>query len=101
MAYKRLIYLINLVFGHHGPTRSKGPASFEDKLAVWTRPEDAREKWSKAEDGPFGGSVELCQELERPSLEIDMLNTERTQKAEPVEIALISRISRITLIMRL
>ena len=48
------------MFGHHGPTRSKGPASFEDKLAVWTRPEDAREKWSKAEDGPFRG---LCRAL--------------------------------------
>mmetsp|Transcript_49921 Transcript_49921/g.78996 ORF Transcript_49921/g.78996 Transcript_49921/m.78996 type:complete len:559 (-) Transcript_49921:61-1737(-) len=41
----------------------------KDKLAVWTRPEDSREKWSKPED------------LQKPSLEIDMLNTERTQKA--------------------
>ena len=31
--------------------------------------QDAREKWSKAE------------ELERPTLELDVLNTERTQKA--------------------
>eukprot|EP00931_Biecheleriopsis_adriatica_P065950 TRINITY_DN40393_c0_g1_i1.p1 TRINITY_DN40393_c0_g1~~TRINITY_DN40393_c0_g1_i1.p1 ORF type:complete len:576 (+),score=138.58 TRINITY_DN40393_c0_g1_i1:84-1730(+) len=45
-----------------------------DKLAMWTRPEDSREKWSKPE------------ELERPSLEIDILNTERTQKA--LELAL-------------
>ena len=44
--------------------------------------------------GRFGGSVELCQELERPSLEIDMLNTERTQKAEPVEIAKVSQESQ-------
>jgi SNW domain-containing protein 1 len=41
----------------------------KDKLQVWTRPEDSREKWSKTE------------ELEKPSLEIDALNTERTQKA--------------------
>ena len=26
----------------------------------------------------------FCQELERPSLEIDMLNTERTQKVSPL-----------------
>jgi len=45
-----------------------------DKLQMWTRPEDSREKWSKTE------------ELERPSLEIDVLNTERTQKA--LELAL-------------
>eukprot|EP00930_Biecheleria_cincta_P058787 TRINITY_DN44589_c0_g1_i1.p1 TRINITY_DN44589_c0_g1~~TRINITY_DN44589_c0_g1_i1.p1 ORF type:complete len:548 (-),score=125.41 TRINITY_DN44589_c0_g1_i1:120-1763(-) len=45
-----------------------------DKLQVWTRPEDSREKWSKAE------------ELERPTLELDVLNTERTQKA--LELAL-------------
>lgn len=45
-----------------------------DKLQVWTRPEDSREKWSKPE------------ELERPSMEIDVLNTERTQKA--LELAL-------------
>jgi len=46
----------------------------KDKLQVWTRPEDSREKWSKEED------------LEKPGLEIDMLNTERTQKA--LELAL-------------
>eukprot|EP00927_Polykrikos_kofoidii_P051566 TRINITY_DN45366_c0_g1_i1.p1 TRINITY_DN45366_c0_g1~~TRINITY_DN45366_c0_g1_i1.p1 ORF type:complete len:555 (-),score=131.58 TRINITY_DN45366_c0_g1_i1:63-1727(-) len=40
-----------------------------DKLQIWTRPEDSREKWSKKE------------QLERPTLEIDILNTERTQKA--------------------
>ncbi|CAE8640966.1 unnamed protein product, partial [Polarella glacialis] len=45
-----------------------------DKLQVWTRPEDSREKWSKAE------------ELDRPTLELDVLNTERTQKA--LEMAL-------------
>eukprot|EP00933_Yihiella_yeosuensis_P083505 TRINITY_DN97740_c0_g1_i1.p1 TRINITY_DN97740_c0_g1~~TRINITY_DN97740_c0_g1_i1.p1 ORF type:complete len:548 (+),score=151.48 TRINITY_DN97740_c0_g1_i1:57-1700(+) len=45
-----------------------------DKLQMWTRPEDSREKWSKGE------------ELERPSLELDVLNTERTQKA--LELAL-------------
>lgn len=49
-----------------------------DKLAVWTRPEDSREKWSKPE------------ELERPSLELDILNTERTQKA--LEMALNGKI---------
>jgi len=49
-----------------------------DKLAVWTRPEDSREKWSKPE------------ELERPSLELDVLNTERTQKA--LEMALNGKI---------
>uniref|UniRef100_A0A7S0B6F3 SKI-interacting protein SKIP SNW domain-containing protein n=1 Tax=Pyrodinium bahamense TaxID=73915 RepID=A0A7S0B6F3_9DINO len=43
--------------------------SAKDKLAIWTRPEDMREKWSKSED------------LERPTQELDMLNTERTQKA--------------------
>mmetsp|Transcript_22767 Transcript_22767/g.43762 ORF Transcript_22767/g.43762 Transcript_22767/m.43762 type:complete len:546 (+) Transcript_22767:119-1756(+) len=41
----------------------------KDKLQVWTRPEDSREKWSKTE------------ELEKPGLELDMLNTDRTQKA--------------------
>jgi len=41
----------------------------KDKLAMWTRPEDMREKWSKPE------------ELERPTQELDILNTERTQKA--------------------
>jgi SNW domain-containing protein 1 len=41
----------------------------KDKLQVWTRPEDSREKWSKTE------------ELAKPGLDIDMLNTERTQKA--------------------
>lgn len=41
----------------------------KEKLAVWTRPEDSREKWSKQED------------LERPTMELDVLNTERTQKA--------------------
>mmetsp|Transcript_109227 Transcript_109227/g.319732 ORF Transcript_109227/g.319732 Transcript_109227/m.319732 type:complete len:541 (+) Transcript_109227:68-1690(+) len=41
----------------------------KDKLAMWTRPEDMREKWSKPED------------LERPTQELDLLNTERTQKA--------------------
>jgi len=50
----------------------------KDKLQVWTRPEDSREKWSKAED------------LEKPCLEIDMLNTERTQKA--LELALNGKI---------
>eukprot|EP00929_Paragymnodinium_shiwhaense_P107169 TRINITY_DN73237_c0_g1_i1.p1 TRINITY_DN73237_c0_g1~~TRINITY_DN73237_c0_g1_i1.p1 ORF type:complete len:544 (+),score=179.63 TRINITY_DN73237_c0_g1_i1:131-1762(+) len=41
----------------------------KDKLAIWARPEDSREKWSKLE------------QLEKPSLELDILNTERTQKA--------------------
>jgi len=50
----------------------------KDKLQVWTRPEDSREKWSKAED------------LEKPSLELDVLNTERTQKA--LELALNGKI---------
>ncbi|CAJ1436500.1 unnamed protein product [Effrenium voratum] len=50
----------------------------KDKLAVWTRPEHSREKWSKPE------------ELERPSLELDILNTERTQKA--LEMALNGKI---------
>jgi len=46
----------------------------KDKLQVWTRPEDSREKWSKEE------------ELDKPSLEIDMLNTERTQKALELQL---------------
>jgi SNW domain-containing protein 1 len=46
----------------------------KDKLQVWTRPEDSREKWSKDED------------LERPEHEIDMLNTERTQKALELQL---------------
>lgn len=46
----------------------------KDKLAMWTRPEDLREKWSKPED------------LERPVMDLDILNTERTQKA--LELAL-------------
>merc|ERR1719502_1546695 len=41
----------------------------KDKLAVYTRPEDMREKWSNVE------------ELAKPGLELDTLNTERTQKA--------------------
>jgi len=49
----------------------------KDKLAMWTRPEDMREKWSKPED------------LERPSQDLDLLNTERTQKA--LEVALNSK----------
>lgn len=48
-----------------------------DKWAMWTRPEDSREKWSKAE------------QLTKPGMELDMLNTERTQKA--LELALNSR----------
>jgi len=50
----------------------------KDKLAVWTRPEDSREKWSKQE------------ELEKPGMELDLLNTERTQKA--LELALNGKI---------
>jgi SNW domain-containing protein 1 len=46
----------------------------KDKWAIYTRPEDSREKWSKPED------------LEKPTLELDVLNTERTQKA--LELAL-------------
>eukprot|EP00445_Apocalathium_hangoei_P083639 CAMPEP_0204185852 /NCGR_PEP_ID=MMETSP0361-20130328/55654_1 /ASSEMBLY_ACC=CAM_ASM_000343 /TAXON_ID=268821 /ORGANISM="Scrippsiella Hangoei, Strain SHTV-5" /LENGTH=432 /DNA_ID=CAMNT_0051146117 /DNA_START=45 /DNA_END=1340 /DNA_ORIENTATION=+ len=46
----------------------------KNKLQTWSRPEDSREKWSKLE------------ELERPTLELDVLNTERTQKA--LELAL-------------
>lgn len=46
----------------------------KDKLQVWTRPEDLREKWSKPED------------LEKPSHDLDLLNTQRTQKA--LELAL-------------
>lgn len=39
-----------------------------DKLQTWSRPEDSREKWSKTED------------LVKPTMELDILNTERTQK---------------------
>jgi len=46
----------------------------KDKLQVWTRPEDSREKWSKVE------------ELDKPGLEIDLLNTERTQKALELQL---------------
>lgn len=46
----------------------------KSKLQTWSRPEDSREKWSKLE------------QLERPTLELDVLNTERTQKA--LELAL-------------
>jgi len=45
-----------------------------DKLQVWTRPEDAREKWSKDE------------ELDRPGMELDQINTERTQKALELQL---------------
>lgn len=48
-----------------------------DKWAMWTRPEDAREKWSKPE------------ELQKPGTELDMINTERTQKA--LDLALNSK----------
>jgi len=50
----------------------------KEKLAIYTRPEDMREKWSKPEV------------LERPGLELDALNTERTQKA--LELALNGKI---------
>lgn len=103
----------------------------KDKLAVWTRPEDSREKWSKPEANLVialhiqedkycrccrshkeeicvyihyiykymciiiagispkpSNQTQLihcfCKELERPSLELDILNTERTQKASNV-----------------
>jgi len=46
----------------------------KEKLQVWTRPEDSREKWSKPT------------ELERPTLELDALNTQRTQKALEVTL---------------
>jgi len=46
----------------------------KNKLVTWSKPEDSREKWSKDED------------LERPTMELDQLNTERTQKA--LELAL-------------
>eukprot|EP00928_Gymnodinium_smaydae_P032674 TRINITY_DN23600_c0_g1_i1.p1 TRINITY_DN23600_c0_g1~~TRINITY_DN23600_c0_g1_i1.p1 ORF type:complete len:560 (+),score=155.31 TRINITY_DN23600_c0_g1_i1:185-1864(+) len=46
----------------------------KEKWAMYTRPEDMREKWSKEEV------------LVRPTEEIDQLNTERTQKA--LELAL-------------
>jgi len=46
----------------------------KNKLQTWSRPEDSREKWSKPE------------QLERPTMELDVLNTERTQKA--LELAL-------------
>merc|ERR1719379_1179274 len=41
---------------------------------MYTRPEDMREKWSKPE------------ELERPTLELDLLNTERTQAALELQL---------------
>lgn len=40
----------------------------KSKLQTWSRPEDSREKWS--------GQAQL----ERPTQELDILNTERTQK---------------------
>lgn len=46
----------------------------KNKLQTWSRPGDSREKWSK------------LAELERPTQELDVLNTERTQKA--LELAL-------------
>jgi len=49
----------------------------KDKLQVWTRPEDLREKWSKPE------------ELQKPGHDLDLLNTQRTQKA--LELALNSK----------
>mmetsp|Transcript_51262 Transcript_51262/g.111233 ORF Transcript_51262/g.111233 Transcript_51262/m.111233 type:complete len:540 (-) Transcript_51262:54-1673(-) len=49
----------------------------KNKLQTWSRPEDSREKWSKQE------------QLERPTMELDILNTERTQKA--LELALNSK----------
>mmetsp|Transcript_28823 Transcript_28823/g.63743 ORF Transcript_28823/g.63743 Transcript_28823/m.63743 type:complete len:565 (+) Transcript_28823:4-1698(+) len=45
-----------------------------DKLQVWTRPEDVREKWSKDED------------LERPGMQLDQINTERTRKALQMQL---------------
>eukprot|EP00746_Dinoflagellata_sp_MGD_P000884 gnl/MRDRNA2_/MRDRNA2_101647_c0_seq1.p1 gnl/MRDRNA2_/MRDRNA2_101647_c0~~gnl/MRDRNA2_/MRDRNA2_101647_c0_seq1.p1 ORF type:complete len:551 (-),score=139.69 gnl/MRDRNA2_/MRDRNA2_101647_c0_seq1:45-1658(-) len=41
----------------------------KEKWAMHTRPEDLKEKWSSVED------------LERPTDELDQINTERTQKA--------------------
>lgn len=50
----------------------QGKAS--EKWAMYTRPEDAREKWSK---------LEL---LDKPTLELDLINTERTQKSLEVQL---------------
>lgn len=50
----------------------------KNKLQTWSKPGDSREKWSKVE------------ELERPTQELDLLNSERTQKA--LELALNGKI---------